>query len=163
MTRTSDELLAFIRDIGIDAPTTEHPHVKTIAESRTVRGHIAGVHTKNLFLRDAKRRYFLVVTDEETKIDLKALSTTIGASGKLSFGSADSLMEILGVESGCVSLLALANDRERKVTLVLDDELRTASVVNCHPLASNRTTSLSTDDISRFVAATEHRPLYVRL
>jgi hypothetical protein len=51
--------LTFLRELGIEATTSEHAYVRTVAESRDLRGDIAGVHTKNLFLRDAKRRYYL--------------------------------------------------------------------------------------------------------
>ncbi|WP_423958944.1 YbaK/EbsC family protein, partial [Bradyrhizobium sp.] len=90
----SDELLRYLEDKGIHAKTFEHPALHTVEESRALRGDIPGIHTKNLFLRDSKRNYFLVVTDESTSIQLKALARKIGAKGNLSFGSPDALMEL---------------------------------------------------------------------
>jgi Ala-tRNA(Pro) deacylase len=163
ISKASDDLLAFLRDLGIQAATSEHAYVRTVEESRDLRGDIPGVHTKNLFLRDAKRRYYLVVADEQAKIDLKKLAGKIGANGKLSFASPAVLQEILGVEAGAVSLLAAVNDKEKKATVVLDEALLAAPVINCHPLKSNRTTSLSRNDIEIFLAATGHRLLHVRI
>ena len=61
-----------------------------------------GAHIKNLYLRDRKKRNFLVVAQEDRQIDLKSLGGQIG-SDRLSFGSADRLFEMLGVRPGAVS------------------------------------------------------------
>jgi Ala-tRNA(Pro) deacylase len=162
-TEKSDELLKYLEDRGIAVKTFEHPPVHTVEESRALRGDIPGAHTKNLFLRDGKKRFFLFVTDESRAINLKALSKVIGAKGGLSFGSPDALMEMLGITAGSVSLLATLNDPERKVTIVIDEALLGAEKINCHPLTNRRTTSLTRDDIAAFMAATGHTPMYVSL
>lgn len=159
----SDELLSYLEANGITAKTFEHPPVHTVEESRDLRGNIPGSHTKNLFLRDGKKNYFLFVTDEDTAVNLKSLSRKIGAKGGLSFGSPDALMDLLGILPGSVSVLAAINDKEKKVTVVLDEQLLQASTINCHPLTNTRTTSLSRDDLVAFLAATGHAPLYVSL
>jgi Ala-tRNA(Pro) deacylase len=162
-TEKSDELLTYLADQGILAKTFDHPAVHTVEESRALRGDIPGVHTKNLFLRDGKKRFFLFVTDESKPVNLKALSKIIGARGGLSFGSAEALMETLGITAGSVSLLAAVNDPDRKVTVVIDDALLAAECINCHPLTNQRTTSLTRHDIATFMTATGHEPLYVSL
>jgi Ala-tRNA(Pro) deacylase len=162
MTR-SDALLKLLEDKGIPAPTIEHPPVFTVEEARNLRGKIDGLHTKNLFLRDAKKNYFLFVADEDAAIDLKALGKQIGAKGRLSFGSAEALKEMLGIEPGSVSLLAITNDTGHQVELLLDDRLRTASAVNCHPLINSRTTSLSQDALAKFLVAAGRTARYVSL
>jgi Ala-tRNA(Pro) deacylase len=159
----SDALLKLLEDAGITAPTVEHPPVHTVEESRKLRGKVDGLHTKNLFLRDAKKNYFLFVTDEDAVIDLKALGKQIGAKGRLSFGSAEALKEMLGIEPGSVSLLAIANDTQHQVELLLDDRLRAASAVNCHPLINSRTTSLSQEALAKFLAVTGRTARYVSL
>ena len=73
MTMTSEELLAYLEDRGIEAVTYEHPPVHTVEESQKLRGDVSGVHTKNLFLRDSKKAFFLVVTNEAATVNLKDL------------------------------------------------------------------------------------------
>src|SRR5258708_37218210 len=121
-TRTSDELLEYLERNGVSAKTFEHPPVHTVEESRQLRGNIPGVHTKNLFLRDGKKNYFVFVTDENSTVSIKTLARKIGAKGGLSFGSPEALMELLGVEPGSVSVLAAVNDEARKVKIVLDKQ-----------------------------------------
>ena len=155
------EVLNYLERIGIMAKTYEHAAVHTVEESRELRGKIPGIHTKNLFLRDSKKKFFLVVTDEATQINLKALGPRIGAKGGLSFGSPEALMQNLGITPGSVSLLAAVNDSEKRVTVVLDEALLKAPLVNCHPLSNQFTTSLSPEGISAFLSATGHPPLHI--
>jgi Ala-tRNA(Pro) deacylase len=72
---------------------------------------------KNLYLRDRKKRNFLIVAQEDRVIDLKTLDQKIG-SDRLSFGSADRLFEMLGVRPGAVSPLTVINDSDHKVSAV---------------------------------------------
>ena len=155
---TPSELLGRLRDLGIAAETHEHPAVFTVPESRPVKEAIPGAHSKNLFLKDRKGRLFLVVAKDETEIDLKRLHETIGASGRLSFGSAELLRETLGVEPGSVTPFAVANDRAGRVTIILDEALARADRVNFHPLVNTMTTGLSPADLLAFLGTTGHEP-----
>jgi Ala-tRNA(Pro) deacylase len=159
----SDEILRFLESKSIDAVTFEHPPVHTVEESRTLRGDIPGIHTKNLFLRDGKKRYFLFVTDEAATVHLKSLAKTIGAKGGLSFGSADALKECLGIEPGSVSILALFNDSGHMVTPIVDARLRQADRINCHPAINTRTTSLTVEALDAFLAAIGRAAQFVAL
>ena len=129
----SDELLKYLKAKGIPVKTFEHPPVHTVEESRALRGDIPGVHTKNLSLRDGKKRFFLFVTDESRAINLKALSKIIGAKGGLSFGSPDALMEMLGITAGIGLAAGSAQRSGQKVTVVIDEALLSAERINCHP------------------------------
>ncbi|MBN8991318.1 MAG: prolyl-tRNA synthetase associated domain-containing protein [Rhizobiales bacterium] len=157
----SDALLEHLKKVGVDARTYEHPPVHTVEESKALRGDIPGLHTKNLFLRDGKKNYFLFVTDEDAAINLKQLSKKIGAKGGLSFGSPDALMEMLGIRPGAVSVLAVVNDAEGRVRLMLDRRLENATAINCHPLNNARTTSLSREAFAKFLASTGRVATYV--
>ena len=159
----SDELLAYLEKNGIQIRTFEHPPVHTVEESKALRGTIPGLHTKNLCLSDGKKNYFRFVTDEDATINLKQLAKKIGAKGGLSFGSPDALMEMLAIRPGAVSVLAIVNDRERKVNLVLDRKLESATAINCHPLSNERTTSLSQDAFAKFLATADREAIYINM
>jgi Ala-tRNA(Pro) deacylase len=159
----SDELLAWLAANDIAATTFEHAPVHTVDESRALRGDIPGVHTKNLFLRDGKKNFFLFVTEESASINLKALAKRIGAKAGLSFGSPDALLAYLGITPGSVSVLAAINDTARKVMVVLDERLLQGSPINCHPLINSRTTSLTRQQLETFLDRLGRKPLYVSL
>ena len=151
-------LFAELSSLGIEFINHDHPPLRTVEESRSLRGNLPGVHIKNLFLRDKKRKYFLVVVSENRRIDLKWLRRYINASGTLSFGSPDALFELLGVEPGAVSPLSVFNDVKNVVTLFLDKSILSYDVVNAHPLRNDMTTALSPKDLERFMTLKGHPP-----
>ncbi|MFY9762194.1 MAG: prolyl-tRNA synthetase associated domain-containing protein, partial [Xanthobacteraceae bacterium] len=138
--------------------TVTHPAVFRVDESRELRGQIPGAHTKNLFLRDKKGAVYLVVTQEEAAIELKSLHRLLGASDRFSFGSAELMRELIGVEPGSVTPFAAINDAPGRVTIVLDAAMMAAPVLNFHPLANTGTTTISREDLLKFLEATGHRP-----
>jgi len=154
--------MARLDELGIAVSTVEHEPVFTVAESDRLHREIDGGHTKNLFLKDAKGRLWLVVAEAHTPVDLKALPKVIGAA-RLSFGKPDLLMEVLGVVPGSVTALALINDTGQRVSVVVDEHLMDYKMINCHPLVNSATTSLGRDDLIRFMEACGHRPRIVRL
>ncbi len=160
---TPEALLARLADLGIATKTVEHVAVFTVAESAFIKESIPGGHTKNLFLKDKKGRIFLVTAQASTPIDLKRLHETIGGSGRLSFGSGELLGEVLGVEPGSVTPLALVNDHEGRVSFVLDETLLAHDVINVHPLVNTMTTSIAARDLLEFIRATGHEPRVLAL
>lgn len=151
------QLLARLEALGIAYRNHEHAAVFTVEEAKALRGALAGGHIKNLFLRNKKEEMWLVVAEEDKRIDLKALGEKLGA-GKLSFGSPDRLLRYLGVLPGAVTPFGIINDRDRKVKVVLDRDLMGFDPVNAHPLVNTMTTALSPQDLVKFLEAEGHRP-----
>ena len=158
MPASPDELFAYLDSLGIAHQTVTHPPVFTVEEARTLRGKVAGGHTKNLFLRDKKGALFLVVAPEDATIELKSLHRLLGASGRFSFGSAELLRETLGVEPGSVTPFAAINDKAGRVTVILDAAMMANEMLNFHPLANTGTTTISRDGLRKFLEATGHPP-----
>jgi Ala-tRNA(Pro) deacylase len=158
MPATPDQLFAYLDRLGIAHKTVRHPAVFRVDESRELRGQIAGAHTKNLFLRDKKGAAFLVVALEDAAIELKSLHRLLGASGRFSFGSAELMRELLGVEPGSVTPFAVINDTGLRVTVVLDAAMMAHAVLNFHPLRNTGTTTISREGLLTFLQATGHKP-----
>ena len=91
-------------------------------------------------------------------IELKSLHRRLAASGRFSFGSADLMRETLGIEPGAVTPFAAINDRDRRVSVVLDAALMRHDTINAHPLVNTMTTSIARADLLRFLEATGHAP-----
>lgn len=154
---TRADLLARLSELGIPAETFEHAAVFTVGDSLELQRTIPGGHTKNLFLKDKKGQLFLVVALHDAAIDLKYLHKPLG-SGRLSFGSGELLLEVLGIKPGSVTPLALINDRARRVTVVLDHVMMQYDQLNFHPLENTATTGIARDDVLRFIRACGHEP-----
>ena len=159
MAATRAQLMDFLAGLGIEVSTVDHQPVFTVAESGDLHERIPGGHTKNLFLKDKKGRLFLVVALHDAEIDLKKVHQVIGAQGRVSFGNADLLMEVLGVVPGSVTPFSLINDREAlRVTPVFDAAMMEHEVLNYHPLSNDATTSIGRDDLVAFAKACGHEP-----
>lgn len=145
----------------LDLPVTwhRHPALFTVEQSKALRGDIAGEHVKNLLVRDKKRTLWLVVVPEDKAVDLKGLRAQLDTRGGLSFASAELLAESLGVEPGSVTPLAVMNDTDARVSVVLDVALTTAPIVCCHPLHNAATIQMAGADMVRFLEGVGHIPI----
>ncbi len=161
MPLTRADLLARFAELGIETITRDHPAVFTVAESRAVKHEIPGGHSKNLLLKDKKGRVFLVTAESDAAIDLKTISDKIGASGRVTFGKPELLMDLLGVIPGSVTPFGVVNDTGGVVTMVIDRPMMDHEILNFHPLENTATTSIRRDDLVRFLEATGHKPLVV--
>lgn len=148
---TPEQLLDFLAENAIDVTTHHHAPAFTVEDSKAVRGDLPGVHCKNLFLKDKKGQLWLCVSSEDTPVNLKELKHKIG-SAHLSFAKPDLLMAVLGVEPGSVTPFALVNDREKKVSVVLEKAMMSAALVNYHPLDNAKTTALPPEGLRRFLS-----------
>ena len=163
MPATPDQLFTALDALGIAHSTVKHLPVFTVEEARALRGQLPGGHTKNLFLRDKKQALYLVVAEEEAEIALKGLHRVLDASGRFSFGSADLLREVWGVEPGAVTPFGAINDTQGRVTVVLDAAMMEHETLNYHPLVNTMTTTIARDDLVKFLESTGHVPRIERV
>lgn len=163
MTKTADDLFQMLADLDIAVRTIEHPPLFTVGESQALRGQIPGGHTKNLFLKDKKDRFFLLTVEEDAEVDLKQVHHIIGASSRVSFGKPEKLVEYLGVIPGAVTAFGAINDDGGAVTFVLDAALMAHETINAHPLVNTATTSIRADDLVKFLRASGHEPLILNV
>jgi len=159
---TPDALLAAFKALNIDVELHHHEAVFTVAESDKVDAEIKGTHCRNLFLRDKKKKNYLLVLQNASDIDMKKLPAVIG-SDRLSFGSADRLWQYLGVRPGSVCPFAITNDTDNKVKILLDKSMMETDIVNYHPLLNNMTVSLTPSDLIKFIVSTGHEAHIVDL
>ena len=156
----SQALFALLDRLGVEHSTLEHPSVFHVGEGDEIKAGLPGGHTKNLFLKDAKGRLWLVSALQDTRIDLKALPAVIG-SAKLSFGKPELMAGTLGVTPGSVTAFALMNDAQRRVTFVLDKALLAKEPLNFHPMINTATTAVSAEGFLRFLGALGVEPILV--
>lgn len=157
---TPEELLARLDQMGLAQRTLWHEPVFRVDEGQHIKDELPGGHTKNLFLKDGKDQLWLISALGETAIDLKRLPAVIG-SGRLSFGSAALMQEVLGITPGSVTALALVNDTAHRLRFVLDAALARADPVNFHPMTNTATTALSQAGFRAFLASVGVTPTIV--
>ena len=145
-----ETLLARLDAMAIPYELYKHRAVFSVADSQDVDAGISGTHTRNLFVRDKRETMFLVTLMAHKKIEMTKLADLLGAK-RLSFGSPERLMNNLGVTPGSVTPFSIANDREGKVTLILDAEMMEKEIVNFHPLINTMTVGLTPKDLIKFL------------
>jgi hypothetical protein len=95
------ELMQLLEELGIPTQVVEHPPVFTVEEMMPHVGHLAGAHSKNLFLRDKKKKgLWLVTTLAERPVNLGELGKKLSAPGGLRFADESVMMETLNVAQG---------------------------------------------------------------
>ena len=151
---SSDALLAQLDDWGLGYVLHEHVALHSVGEAKEVEVAMVvpgekALRVKNLYLRDRKKRNYLVTLEQDRKIDLKELGAELGV-GKLSFGSADRLMQHLGILPGAVTPLSMITGVENDVVFYMDKAAQQADVIYMHPLVNTRTVGMARADLLAF-------------
>lgn len=153
------QLLAEMKCMGLAFAVQTHAAVLTMAESGELELTLQGERCKNLLLRDKTGQLFLVMTLADKAIDLKTLRASLG-SARLSMASHDQMFETLGVKTGALSPLALINDSERAVKLVIDDALQLSPRLLLHPLDNTLSVQLSSQALDDFLSKVGYVPIW---
>ena len=147
---TKNQLLQKLNDSQVAFQLHEHEPLFTVGDSEKKRGNIKGVHTKNLFLKNKKNKYFLFSCEESRSVDLKKLSKSL-VLGNLSFAKEDALKKYLNISPGSVTPFGLLNDSENKVNFFLDNGLTQGDQINFHPLENTATITMQVKDFVNFL------------
>lgn len=158
MLADKNKLAAYLTHLNIDYDVIEHPPLHSSLDADMLSVERPGTRLKNLFLRDNEgKNHFLVITAHDKQLDLKALAKYQGLS-RLGFASDERLARYLKVAPGCVSMLALMNDKQSNVTVWLDQDIWFGDLFHCHPFENTQTWIVSKSDLERFFTSTGHQP-----
>jgi len=151
------DLFALLSDLQIPFDRYDHPAFFSIGdcEEYLKTNPIPGAQAKSLFLRNRSgNQHYMVVIEGSKRLDMKALGDKLNE--KLSFASPERMMQYLKLTPGSVSPLALINDTEKHVKVILDKDVFDQERVQFHPLINTATLVLATKDVLKFIEATGH-------
>ena len=116
-------------------------------------------HTKNLFLKDKKHGNFLITLHPDTKVNTKDLGNMLNLSGKtnLRMATPDILQDLLGCQPGTVGPLAIINDVNKQVTIVLDQALLNKTKIHSHPFRNDASVVLTPAALQEYIALAADR------
>jgi Ala-tRNA(Pro) deacylase len=157
MNENQKKLFDYLEHLSIETKTYFHEPVFTVGQAQAT-AHVPATHCKNLFLKDSKKRLWLIVALHDTTIQLKAVAKKLEAP-ELRFASPELLMQHLKVIPGSVTPLALINDTNHEVLVVLDSRIMQEETIGCHPLENNATTVMKPADLQKFINACGNRTL----
>lgn len=160
-----EKVLSKLNELNCNYKEIEHAPVYTIEEMDALGKDFfeGAMICKNLFVRDQKgKRHFLVVLPEEKRAPLDVIANKIGST-RLSFASPERLMKYLKLTPGSVSLLAVINDEESAVEVVLDEDLKKQVKVGVHPCVNTATILLSMNDVEKYISSCGNKIKYIKI
>lgn len=155
---------AMLQCLGISYQRLDHGAAATVDDCADVEKRLDIHICKNLFLNNAKKtRFYMLMMPGEKRYRAGVVSAQVNSS-RLSFADAADMERLLGITPGSVSVLALMNDKNHEVSLLMDKELLADEFIGCHPCVNTASLKLRMDDLlTVFLPYTGHRPTFVTL
>ncbi len=143
-----------LNKLNIKYEELSHKAVYTVEETKTIENMLDGTGCKNLFLTNKKGKYYLYVLEEDKQANIKELQGILNEK-HLSFGKEEDLNNILNLTKGSVTPLGIINDKENKVTVLLDKNLVNKKIL-AHPNTNTKTISIEYSDLIKLIEYTNH-------
>ena len=150
--------------LGVAYQRIDHEPAMTMEICARIDETLQATICKNLLLcnRQCTSFYLLMIPGDKV-FKTKDLSAQIGSS-RLSFASAEHMLELLDITPGSVSVLGLMNDPENRVQLLIDEDVEKGEYFGCHPCINTSSLRLKTADLfEKVLPAMHHKPITVTL
>ena len=156
----------FLDKLGVQYQRIDHEAAMTMEACEEI-DHALGDNTticKNLFLCNRQETdFYLLLMPGDKPFKTKDLSAQIH-SARLSFAKPEYMEKYLDITPGSVSVLGLMNDSEKKVQLLIDEDVMKEPYFGCHPCINTSSLKFTTEDLmQKIIPALEHEPATVTL
>lgn len=156
----------FLDKLGVQYQRIDHEAAMTMEACEEI-DHALGDNTticKNLFLCNRQETdFYLLLMPGDKPFKTKDLSAQIH-SARLSFAKPEYMEKYLDITPGSVSVLGLMNDSEKKVQLLIDEDVMKEPYFGCHPCINTSSLKFTTEDLmQKIIPVLEHEPVTVTL
>lgn len=152
--------------LGIQYQRIDHEAAMTMEACEEIDRALGDNTTicKNLFLCNRQETdFYLLLMPGDKPFKTKDLSAQIH-SARLSFAKPEYMEKYLDITPGSVSVLGLMNDSEKKVQLLIDEDVMKEPYFGCHPCINTSSLKFTTEDLmQKIIPALEHEPVTVTL
>lgn len=146
-----------LEQLSVDYTRVDHPAALTMDDCIAAGKALGAPICKNLFLCNRQKTvFYLLLIPADKEFRTKNLSAQIG-SARLSFADEASLLELLHLTPGSVSVMGLLNDPEQKVTLLIDSDVLQADFFGCHPCINTSSICFTTKALTEIILPALHR------
>ena len=156
----------FLDKLGIQYQRIDHEAAMTMEACEEIDRALGDNTTicKNLFLCNRQETdFYLLLMPGDKPFKTKDLSAQIH-SARLSFAKPEYMEKYLDITPGSVSVLGLMNDSEKKVQLLIDEDVMKEPYFGCHPCINTSSLKFTTEDLmQKIIPALEHEPITVAL
>lgn len=164
--RSDKELRVYdlLDSLGIEYQRIDHEAACTMEACEAIDRVLEATICKNLFLCNRQKTdYYLLMIPGGKVFRTKELSRQIG-SARLSFGTPEAMEALLGVTPGSATVMALMNDPENRVRLLVDEDILKGEYLGCHPCVNTSSLRMKTADVfGPVLKAMHHTMTTVRL
>ena len=150
--------------LGVGYDRVDHAPAMTMEDCKEVDEILESMVCKNLFLCNRQETdFYLLLMPGDKPFKTKDLSAQIH-SARLSFAKPEYMEKYLDITPGSVSVLGLMNDSEKKVQLLIDEDVMKEPYFGCHPCINTSSLKFTTEDLmQKIIPALEHEPVTVTL
>ena len=154
----------FLDSLGIAYQRTDHGHADTMEACHRIDAVLDVLICKNLFLCNRqKTEFYLLMMPGDKPFKTKEIPPQVGCA-RLSFAPEEYMLAYLDILPGAVSILGLMNDREKRVRLLIDEDVLKGEYIGCHPCVNTSSLKIRTEDlVNVFLPAVGHEPTLVHL
>ena len=150
--------------LGIAYERVDHEPAMTMEVCQAIDEVLQATICKNLFLCNRQETaFYLLMMPDDKPFRTKDLSAQIG-SARLSFAKPEYMEQFLDITPGSVSVMGLMNDKEKRVQLLIDEDVLNSEYVGCHPCINTSSIRLLTKDlVDEVIPAMKHTYIKVKL
>ena len=142
-----DEVIKYLDNLNISYELFNHKPVSSIEECKQIEDFIGGRICKNLFLKTTNGKIkILLIIDADKKFVTKDISKKLETS-RLSFCTADEMIEFLNTSPGSLSIMSLIFDKDNSIGLAVDKDVIRDEFIYCHPCQNDATLKIKTKDV----------------
>ena len=154
----------FLDNLGIVYDRIDHPAAMTMEACEEIDRALEAVICKNLLLCNRQQTdFYLLLMPGDKKFVTKDLSAQLGTA-RLSFATPEFMEKLLDITPGSLSVMGLMNDHERRVQLLIDEDVFCGEWIGFHPCINTSSLRLRlTDLMETVIPAMGHVPRMVKL
>ncbi len=151
-----NEVERYLRENGIEFKIHKHPAVYTCEQTEKFAESVAGIHAKNLFLKDKKsERFYLIIIPFGEKLNIKDFEKRLKT--KLSFAKQEQLKKVLKLTPGSVSPFGLINDKKNLTIVLISKKIFNSEVVGFHPNINTETLELTRENFHKYLETLKNK------
>lgn len=150
--------------LGVEYQRIDHEAAMTMEACEEIDRMLEATICKNLFLCNRQEtEFYLLMIPGDKSFKTKYLSAQIGSS-RLSFAKPGYMERYLDITPGAVSVMGLMNDKEKKVQLLIDEDVLKGEFIGCHPCINTSSLKIRTEDMmEKVIPAMDYEPKMVTL
>lgn len=141
----------FLDSLNIEYDRIDHEPADNMEVCAEKNAILQATICKNLVLCPrTEKEFYLLMMPAEKQFKTKYISKQIGSS-RLSFAKPEQMESLLNVTPGSASVMGLIFDTEKRVNLIIDEDVLKGEYFGCHPCINTSSLKIKTSDLTDII------------